>query len=123
MFITKSRAQPLTPQVSPAEMKARQLLRDMLTEKEYRRYLTNGFIMVKGTRGWYQIFNKRSERIRFYKDNKFLNRLCIHTVDECPPSDHVVHMKLLIELDEDRVWVESNVSDVGNVNNQFALAM
>jgi hypothetical protein len=35
--------------------------------------------------------------------------ICIHS-DGVPPSDHVINMKLLIELDEQQVWHGGNVS-------------
>jgi hypothetical protein len=94
------------------ELKARQTLREMLLESEYRRYLTNGFIMVRGQSGkWYQIFNDQ-RRIQVYENNKLVSRLCIYTSSECPPTDHVINMKLLAELDEDRLWSGSNIYDI-----------
>jgi len=96
--------------INPAELKARETLRDMITEADWRRYVTNGFIMVKGTSGfWYQVFNMRSARIRVYKDGNHTHNLCIHTDQECPPSDHVINMKVLVELDEASIWKGSNI--------------
>jgi len=87
--------------VPPQELKARNTLRDMLSEAEYRRYLTNSFIMVRGASNrWYQIFNDRSRIVQVYEKNVKVGTLCIHTLRECPPSDHVINMKVLIELDE-----------------------
>ena len=40
----------LLKQISPEEQKARDTLRDMISEAQYRRYLTNGFIMVRGVK-------------------------------------------------------------------------
>ena len=45
------------------EVKARETLRDMLTESEWRKYVTNGFVMVKGQSLWYQVF-ARQDRIK-----------------------------------------------------------
>jgi hypothetical protein len=116
----------LPTQVSGQELKARDTLRDMLTEAEWRRYVTNGFIMVKGRAGftspkfgvgisqkmsgsslWYQIFNDR-RRVKVFQDGKEFAQICIHTVNECPPSDHVINMKVLVELDEDMIWQGGN---------------
>lgn len=91
---------------SLAEERARNTLRDMLSEADWRRYVTNGFVMVRGPSSrWYQIF--RSERIRVYENNRHTGYLCIHSED-CPPSDHVIAMKILIEFDEDALWAGAN---------------
>lgn len=93
-----------------AELKARDCLRDMLSEADWRRYVTNSFLMVRGESGkWYQLF-ENGERIRVYLKGQYIGSICIHTDGGCPPTDHVIAMKLLIELDEDALWVEGNVS-------------
>jgi len=96
------------------EIKARETLRDMITETEWRRYATNGFIMVKAPSNlWYQIFRGDSfERIKVFKDNKVVETLCIHTDSTCPPTDHVINMKIMIEHDEDAVRNGSNIRPV-----------
>jgi len=95
--------------VSPAELKARDTLRDMITEKEYRRYLTNGFVMVPGASGkWYQIFSNHRKMVKVYEKGKCIHDLCIHTDDVCPPTDHVIGVKVLIEIDEPALWREAN---------------
>jgi len=102
-------------QHSPAELKARDTLRDMLTERDWRRYLTNRFIIVKGASSyWYQIFADRYERIRVYKDGKLTHRICIHSDNSCPPTDHVINMKLMIEFDEIDLWRSGNVHQQDN---------
>lgn len=97
--------------LSKEELRARDSLRDMLTEREWRRYVTNGFIMIKGSSGyWYQIFASQ-DRIRVYKDNKHTHSICLHTDRSCPPTDHVINMKILIEIDERSVWSEGNITN------------
>jgi len=94
---------------TPEEQKARDTLRDMLTEKEWRRYITNGFIMVKGSCSdyWYQIFSDKN--VRVYHQNKLINSICIHSDRICPPTDHVINMKILVELDEKVLWANGNI--------------
>jgi len=107
-----SRAKPLTISVSPAEEIARFSLRDQITEAEWRRYVTNGFIMVKGVSGrFYQIFNNDSNRVRVFYKNKQTHQICIHTDKNCPPTDHVLNLKTLIEMDESLIWKAGNVSN------------
>lgn len=110
---------PLTHEqrVSAQELKARDTLRDMITEWEWRRYVTNGFIMVKGKSGiWYQVFGN-GDRLKTYKDGKPFESLCIHTDRECPPSDHVINMKVMIEIDEEAVRKGSNITPLRCVGN------
>jgi hypothetical protein len=71
--------------------------------------VTNGFLMVKGQSGkWYQIFSNRSERVRVFENGIQTKILCIHSSDECPPTDHVINMKILAEIDEDSLWKSAN---------------
>jgi hypothetical protein len=105
----RRRAVGLPFQASAEELKARETLRDMISENEWRRYLTNGFIMTKGQSGkWYQIFQQYNERIRVYENGKHVEMLCIHSDGECPPTDHVINMKILAEVDESALWKGSN---------------
>jgi len=100
---------------TPAELKARETLRDMITEAEWRRYVTNAFIMVRGASGnWYQIFGRRYERLRVYRDGKQIQAICIHTDEKCPPTDHVLNMKILIEIDEQAVLQGGNITKISN---------
>jgi hypothetical protein len=108
-FLVKTTRSSLENNVTPQEMKARNTLRDMITEKEWRRYVTNRFIMVKGASGrWYQIFENQ-EWLRVYEQGKLIDRICIHTAKDCPPTDHVINLKVLIETDENIVWKEGNL--------------
>jgi len=106
----KTRHLPLDAAVSPAEQKARDTLRDLLSEADWRGYATNGFIVVRGPSGRrYQIF--RDQRRTVVWDNgREVARICIHTDHNCPPTDHVLNLKILTELDEDAVWAGGNVT-------------
>jgi hypothetical protein len=107
--IRQRRSMGLTLQASAEELKARETLRDMLTEAEWRRYVTNGFLMIKGQSGkWYQIFSSRSERIRVFEKGIQTKVLCIHSSNECPATDHVINMKILAEIDEPSLWKSAN---------------
>jgi len=117
LLIKIGRGRPIGIDIDPAEIKARETLRDMITEKDWRRFITNGFIMVKGQSGfWYQIFSKGKGDIRVFKHGKKVHTICIHTDAECPPSDHVINMKVMVELDEPSVWNGGNVSPIYTPN-------
>ena len=93
--------------VLPQEQRARDVLRDMLTEQEWRRYVTNGFIMVKGSHFWYQIF--ATGGVDVYLDGKKIHHICVHTDQKCPPTDHIINMKTLVEIDEEMLWRSGNI--------------
>lgn len=110
------------------ELKARDTLRDMITERDWRRYVTNGFIMVKGASDfswngvqgpfWYQVFND-GRRVQVYKDGNHVHSICIHTDKICPPSDHVINIKVLVEIDESQVWSGGNISGGNDRQSQI----
>ncbi len=103
------RQNPIPQKVEPSEQKARESLREILLESEYRRYVTNGFIMVRGPSGrHYQVFRDRRHTEVYYRGKKAYS-LCIRTAGECPPSDHVLNLKLRLEYDEESVWTGSNI--------------
>ena len=111
-----SRQKPLQTKARIEEQRARLTLRDMLSEQDWRRYVTNGFIMVKGSFDyWYQIF--ASSGVNVYKHGKKVHYICIHTDNTCPPSDHVINMKLLVEFDEAALWKGGNIRQVYNGGN------
>jgi hypothetical protein len=111
-----SRQKPLQTKAHIEEQRARLTLRDMLSEQDWRRYVTNGFIMVKGSSDyWYQIFV--SSGVTVYKHGKKVHYICIHTDNTCPPSDHVINMKLLVEFDEAALWKGGNIRQVHNGGN------
>ena len=106
--VTHNRGNILKAVVDAPEQKARNTLRDMISEKEWRRYVTNGFIMVKGASGkYYQIFNNKSHTIVWH-NNKKVKELCIVADSSCPPTDHVLTIKTMVQLDEQAVWDGAN---------------
>ena len=122
---TKNRGKILTT-ASIAELKARETLREFITEDDWRRYVTNGFIMAKGQSGkWYQLFG--DERVKVFEKGKLVCKLCIHSTG-CPPTDHVLSMKTLVEFDEEAIWAGANIHEltkelqhlVPNVKKQHA---
>ena len=112
-LLIRSTSRSLERSFSPEEQRARNSLRDLITEKDWRRYVTNGFIMVKGEHYWYQIFKQGN--IQVYHKGKKTHSICIHTDRSCPPTDHVLNMKLLVEIDERQIWRGGNVYNAGNV--------
>lgn len=109
ILATPRRRSHLGAEISAAEIKARKLLRDSIPEKDWRRYITNGFLLVRGASGKiYQIFP--SQRwVHVYDKGKLQNTICIHTEGNCPPTDHVLNLKTLLEIDENLLYIRGNV--------------
>jgi len=84
------------------ELKARITLRDQISEKEWKRYVTNGYILVNGDSGSvYQVFaNHKGRHIKVYDKGKHIHDLCIHSVG-VPDSDHVMNCMLMLQSDEE----------------------
>jgi len=108
LLILNRKRKTLSNIIPPQEIKARNTLRDLISEADWRRYITNGFIMHKGDSGkWYQIFNDQ-KRTNVYWKGKLIETLCLHT-DNCPPTDHILNIMTLIDFDE------NNLGKLGNL--------
>jgi hypothetical protein len=97
---------------SSAEIKALHLLRKMVPNDMFRRYLRHGFITVRGgTTGLtYQVHIHR--RIAVWDVGTKVAELCIHLNydSKTPPTDHVVGKMLMAECDEAALWKKSNIT-------------
>jgi len=85
--------------VSPAEERAIELLREMITEAEFRRYLKYGFILVQAQSSRiYQVF-REARHIKVWLNGKCIEEICVR-LNELPQTDYVVAFKVMIETDE-----------------------
>lgn len=91
------------------EQKARNTLRDLITEKEWRRYLTNQYVMIKGhlTNNYYQVF-ATGGMMNVYQKGKLIATHCIHTHKSCPPTDHILNVLFLAKYDESTLLAAGN---------------
>ena len=116
LFDEESFRQPsLNKKITPQETKARNTLRDLISERVWRKYLTNGFVIIPAKSGkFYQVFNDQ-RHIRVYVKGKLSDEICIHT-EGCPPTDHILNIMMMIHNDEQLLWTEgiSNVYPKGN---------
>lgn len=98
-------------QVSQPEIVALQLLKKMLSEDDWKRYLRYGFIIVSSpiTGLDYQIYRGGGHIIVLRRGQR-LAELCIHVSGaKCPPTDRVIGKKIMLEATELDVWHKSNV--------------
>ncbi len=99
--------------VSNSEITALTLLKALLSENAWRRYLKYGFILVRGESGLtYQVI-RGQDHIRVYSPvGKKVSELCIrigNRVFEVPPTDEVVGKKIMIECSESELWAKANI--------------
>jgi len=115
--ITKSKKIKNKTKVTDPELKARCILRDIITEREWYRYLARGYILFKGISGnIYQIFaNHQSNNIKVFTKNKHIYDLCIHS-EGVPDTDHVLTCMLLIQSDEEDFIKQCNKSKAFHSN-------
>ena len=110
LLVKMGRSRSVLKAVDPNEVKAQKTLRDHLTEKAFRRYITNGFIMVQGRSGlYYQVFSDRRHTMVYDSNHKKVGEICIRTDYACPPTDHVINIKMMVEFDEVSVWKGGNL--------------
>jgi len=84
------------------EQVAIETLREMITEKEYRRFIKYGFICVEGESGkTYQIF-RRAAHIKVWQDGKKIEEICVSLRDKnIPLTDKLIAFKAMIETNEE----------------------
>lgn len=118
--IIKSRMSPaihrrnkyLTTPQQQNEMRARETLRRVIGEEQFRGFLIKGFISVKGKSGRvYQIFPGHN-MTTVYDKGKPIEKLCVVMSGDFPPTDSVIMRYLLILNDEAKFRSLANVSAI-----------
>lgn len=93
---------------TPEEITALQLLRGLVGQDEFRRYLKYGFVMVRGASGLrYQI--KRSRHvIDVWNERGRVDGICVYLQGQYPPTDDTITRMLMAERDELELWRRGN---------------
>jgi len=105
----RNRSKPLG-HVHGNEAIAVECLREMLSEQEYRKYITHRFVLVKGQSGkTYQILRDECH-VKVWNGGIIVEEVCIYIKDHgIPPTDKVVAFKTMIETDEGKFRSMGNV--------------
>jgi hypothetical protein len=95
---------------NPSERKAIDTLHEMISERDFRKYLTHGFILVPGRSGkMYQIFRSRPHT-RVWSQGKMVEEVCVVIQDEgIPKTDKVIALKVMLETDEEEFRKMGNI--------------
>ncbi len=100
--------------LSVPEQIALETLRETITEKDFRKYMRDGFILVQAQSGRvYQIFRTGSH-IRVWQSGSIIEEICIHFKNRnVPLTDKVFAFKIMIETDEEEFKKLGNVYKYG----------
>lgn len=83
-----------------SEQVAKETLREMVSESEFRKYLKYGFVLVKSDSGaTYQILKNKSH-IKVWKGGLLIEEICVRLQGAVPPTDNLIAFKTMIETDE-----------------------
>lgn len=97
---------------SESELTALNLLKKLVDPREWKRYLSYGFLMTRGPSNLrYQIVRKNHHVKVYSAFGKFLAELCANVSYKfnTPPTDNVITKKIMIETDELFFWKKANV--------------
>ena len=95
---------------SESELTALSLLKSLVDARQWRQYLTYGFVMVRGKSGLqYQVRRGRSHVRVFSRYGRLLAELCLNPKTNVPPTDHAVMKLLMLQSGESGFWGRANV--------------
>lgn len=92
-----------------AKEKARQLLREIVSESEWRQFEDKGVIRVAGKRGDYLIDPHSQTEIRERHNGRRIGYACLQLSIPVPTYDRMVAEYLLIKNAEDAYWKTANI--------------
>jgi len=96
--------------ISEPEWVALETLREAITEKDFRKYLRDGFLLVKGRSGLvYQIFRNHTH-VKVWEHGKTVEEICVYFKNrDIPRTDKVLAFKVMVETDENAFKKLGNV--------------
>ena len=95
---------------SSAERRARQLLRAVLTEEQYRHLFRWGYLDIPSPSDPQRIYRvpRAYGRVHLIENKILQASLCLQPLDWVPEADYVVIHKLMIEADEQTYLLKAN---------------
>jgi hypothetical protein len=92
------------------EWTAIETLREMITEKDFRKFLRYGFILVRGQSGRvYQVFRDRCHT-KVWENGRVVEEVCVYLKDgKIPLTDKLIAFKTIIETSEEEFRRLGNV--------------
>lgn len=93
---------------TPAEIQALQLLRGLVGQDEFRRYLKYGFIMVRGGSGLRYQVRRGRHVVDVWNERGRVDGICVYLQGQFPPTDDTITRMLMAERDELELWRRGN---------------
>ena len=95
---------------SEADVRAEELLREVLAESEYRQLMDQGYLEVPSPHNEGRIYRVPLEDglVHVYECGELTQRLCVQPVEYLPRYDVIVMHKLLIDGDEGEYLARAN---------------
>lgn|GEM_PF-4204057 len=93
---------------TPAEITALQLLRQLVGQDEFRRYLKYGFVMVRGGSGLRYQIGRNRHVIDVWNERGRVDGICVYLEGQYPPTDDTITRMLMAERDELELWRRGN---------------
>jgi len=96
--------------ISKEEETAIETLREMIPEKDFRKYVKDGFIVVQGKSGkLYQIFRDKAHT-KVWQNGRIVEEVCVRIADKSIPlTDNVIAFRMMILTNEDEFRKAGNV--------------
>jgi hypothetical protein len=95
---------------TPEEITALQLLRGLVGQDEFRRYLKYGFLMVRGASGLRYQIKRGRHAIDVWNERGRVHGICVYLAGNYPPTDDTITRMLMAERDELELWRRGNSS-------------
>lgn len=95
---------------SAADLRAEELLREVLEESEYRQLMDRGYLEVPSPHNEGRIYRVPLDDglVHVYECGELTQRLCVQPVEYLPRYDIIVMHKLLIDSDEGEYLARAN---------------
>ena len=87
------------------EARARETLRQVVGEEQYRNFLRAGFVSASNSKSGriYQIFGG-TKFVNVYEHGRMIERLCVYLTGDFPPTDQIIVRYLMALNNEDELW-------------------
>jgi hypothetical protein len=95
------------------EVTAKNLLRRILPETQWKEFSSTGMLMVPASRGIYRISTRDLTRLLDAQTRRPRASACLQLTVPAPVNDRIIAEYLLIQNDEDLYWRTANVFPAG----------
>lgn len=99
-------------QAKPNEIKALHLLRQMIPQKDFRKYLKTGYLSYKAQSGLTYVIRRCQNHVLVYRQGKKICELCIDANGynyQLPPTDAVITKLVYAQHSEHSLWQQGNI--------------